>query len=86
MNCIVDGVNFRYLEDVIPLINYRPPAVKTINRGNEDAKQADRDGYRSKGLDEQSIHAIESIGRSDRIDSQVSDAFACISSFLIVLS
>jgi ATP-dependent RNA helicase DHX57 len=61
----------RYLEDVIPLIRYRPPLPKANKKESEDAQRAFREEYKAKGLDDSSITAIHSITRSDRIDFQV---------------
>ncbi|RDB29375.1 hypothetical protein Hypma_015909 [Hypsizygus marmoreus] len=59
----------KYLEDVVPLIHYRPPIPKTGKRESEESQRAFRDEY--KGLDESSITAIHNITRSDRIDFQL---------------
>lgn len=62
---------FRYLEDVIHLINYRPPLVKSTKREKEDESRAFREEYKSKGLDDQSVSVIQNLSRAERIDYQV---------------
>jgi ATP-dependent RNA helicase DHX57 len=61
-------VEFRYLEDVMPLIHYRPSKGKR----NETVEEAFRDELKSQGLDDQSITAIHSTVRADHVDPKVS--------------
>ncbi|KAJ6503274.1 P-loop containing nucleoside triphosphate hydrolase protein [Mycena vitilis] len=60
-----------YLEDIIPQIKYRPPAVRSMRKESGDALQAFRDEHKSKGLDDATISAIQVISRSDRLDFQL---------------
>ncbi|KAF8167397.1 P-loop containing nucleoside triphosphate hydrolase protein [Crassisporium funariophilum] len=61
----------KYLEDIIPIINYRPASVKPTRKENADAQKALRQEYLSSGLDESSVTAIQNITRSERIDYQL---------------
>ncbi|KAJ7109956.1 P-loop containing nucleoside triphosphate hydrolase protein [Mycena epipterygia] len=60
-----------YLEDIIPLINYRPSAARSTRKESGDALKAFREEHKSKGLDDASISAIQIISRSERIDFQL---------------
>ncbi|KII93616.1 hypothetical protein PLICRDRAFT_131582 [Plicaturopsis crispa FD-325 SS-3] len=60
-----------YLEDVIPLIKYRPPMTKPGKKESDAEQRAFRDEFKSKGLDDPSVNAIQNISRSDRIDFQL---------------
>ncbi|KAF8078990.1 P-loop containing nucleoside triphosphate hydrolase protein [Lyophyllum atratum] len=64
-------VTDKYLEDLVPLIKYRPPAPKSDKKQSQDALKAFQDEYRSLGLNDSSITAIHNITRSDRIDFQL---------------
>lgn len=61
----------RYLEDIIPLIKYRPSAARSTRKESGDALKAFREEHKTKGLDDASISAIQIISRSERIDFQV---------------
>ncbi len=64
-------VPFRYLEDILPVINYRPPNTK-LNRGeNAMALKELRDSHRAAGISDDVITAIQAINRSGRIDYTV---------------
>lgn len=63
----------RYLEDVIPLLNYRPSAMKRGKNTNDS--QPNQDEYVAQGLDNQTIQTIQAISKSDRIDFQVCPIF-----------
>ncbi|ESK92682.1 dead deah box [Moniliophthora roreri MCA 2997] len=56
-----------YLEDFIPKLEYRPPAIK----GKQDKAEAEKTAYMKQGLDEQSVTSIMNISRSERIDYQL---------------
>ncbi|KZP25382.1 P-loop containing nucleoside triphosphate hydrolase protein [Athelia psychrophila] len=59
----------KYLEDVIPLIKYRPSAAR---RGrNTGDSQPNQEEYAAQGLDNQTIQAIQAISKADRIDYQL---------------
>ncbi|KAJ6575382.1 P-loop containing nucleoside triphosphate hydrolase protein [Mycena capillaripes] len=60
-----------YLEDIIPQIKYRPPAVRSSRKESGEALQAFREEHKSKGLDDATISAIQIISRSDRLDFQL---------------
>jgi hypothetical protein len=62
---------YRYLEDIIPLIKYQPPSVRPNKKETEEEKKAIREQFKDKGLDDTSIHALQSISRSSYIDYQV---------------
>ncbi|KAF9469778.1 P-loop containing nucleoside triphosphate hydrolase protein [Collybia nuda] len=61
----------RYLEDLIPLIHYRPPLPRSNKKQAEDSQRALREELQTKGLDDSSIIAIHNIIHSDRIDFQL---------------
>ena len=61
----------RYLEDVLPLIKYRPSSPKRGQKQDEDEWRMERNQYRLDGLDEQTAAAVQAISRSDNIDYQV---------------
>ncbi|TFK41870.1 P-loop containing nucleoside triphosphate hydrolase protein [Crucibulum laeve] len=63
-------VTDKYLEDVVPHINYRPPHVRPSKKV-EDAQKTMRDEFKAQGLDDTSIVAIQNIIRSDRLDYQL---------------
>ena len=58
----------RYLEDIVPLIDYRP---STVQRGKERS-EPEKDSLAVQRLDERRINAIS---RSGRLDYQVSVIF-----------
>ncbi|KAJ7675357.1 P-loop containing nucleoside triphosphate hydrolase protein [Mycena rosella] len=61
-----------YLEDIIPVINYRPTAARFSKKESGDALKAFREELKTtKGLDDASISAIQIISRSDRLDFQL---------------
>ncbi|TFK56866.1 P-loop containing nucleoside triphosphate hydrolase protein [Heliocybe sulcata] len=60
-----------YLEDLIPRIDYRPVPLRQSKKEVEEARRPFQDKLRAKGLDDQSIGAIESITRSGKIDYQL---------------
>jgi ATP-dependent RNA helicase DHX57 len=60
-----------YLENVVPMIDYRPPTARSTRKESEAQKKASHEAYQALGLSEQSINAIENIIRSDRIDYQL---------------
>lgn len=64
-----DDSFLRYLEEVIPKLNYRPSPGSVKPRGKED--DALLEEYRAQGLEDSHIIAIQNIVRSQRIDYQV---------------
>ncbi|KAJ7897125.1 P-loop containing nucleoside triphosphate hydrolase protein [Mycena olivaceomarginata] len=60
-----------YLEDIIPVIKYRPSAPRSSRKESGEVLQAFRDEHKSKGLDDASISAIQIISRADRLDFQL---------------
>jgi len=61
-----------YLEDIIPLINFRPSASRHAKNMAEDQRRAMRDALDAQGLNPDSIAAIETVMRNERIDYNVS--------------
>ena len=57
-----------YLEDILPVVDYRPPFVRS---GKNSPKQNLREEYQSEGIETSVAVAIKNIMRSDRIDYQV---------------
>lgn len=64
----------RYLEDIVPLIDYRPLASRPARRNKDTMieEQIFADELQERGIDGESIHAIQKISLSDRIDFDVS--------------
>ncbi|KZT27687.1 P-loop containing nucleoside triphosphate hydrolase protein [Neolentinus lepideus HHB14362 ss-1] len=60
-----------YLEDFVPQIDYRPAPPRQGKREVEETRRPFQLKLQAKGLDDQSIGAIESITRSGRIDYQL---------------
>lgn len=60
-----------YLEDLLPVISYRPASVKATEKKLTEQQEAARQVYRDKGMDEEAIIAMEHISRANRIDYQV---------------
>ena len=58
------------MEDIIPLIKYQPPSIRSNKKETEEEK-AIREQFKDKGLDDTSIHTLQSISRSSYIDYQV---------------
>ncbi|KAJ7070765.1 P-loop containing nucleoside triphosphate hydrolase protein [Mycena amicta] len=57
-----------YLEDVVPLIKYRPSATRYSRKESAEALKAFRDEQRAQGLDDATISAIQTLSRSERLD------------------
>ncbi|KAF4606324.1 hypothetical protein EYR38_000377 [Pleurotus pulmonarius] len=57
-----------YLEDIIPMIGYRPHIGKQIKRGGN--KEEEEFGERTN-LQEDDIRAIQAVSRNDRVDYQL---------------
>ncbi|KIO25963.1 hypothetical protein M407DRAFT_236196 [Tulasnella calospora MUT 4182] len=66
-----------YLEDLLPVISYRPASVKATEKKLTEQQEAARQVYRDKGMDEEAIIAMEHISRANRVDYQL--LAACIS-------
>lgn len=62
---------YRYLEDVLPLISYRPTGVKNTKKLSAQDRRKLEDEFSQLGLDEKSVSAIQTITYSDRIDYEV---------------
>ncbi|KAJ7103273.1 P-loop containing nucleoside triphosphate hydrolase protein [Mycena belliarum] len=60
-----------YLEDIIPMIHYRPAAARSNKKETGDALKVFREEHKSKGLDDAAITAIQIISRAERIDFQL---------------
>ncbi|KAF7981091.1 hypothetical protein HWV62_34789 [Athelia sp. TMB] len=68
-------VEDKYLEDVIPLIKYRPSAAR---RGKTTGdSQPNQEEYIAQGLDNQTIQIIQALSKADRIDYQLVAAVVC---------
>ncbi|KAI0931624.1 hypothetical protein AcW2_000470 [Taiwanofungus camphoratus] len=63
-------VEDKYLEDIVPLIDYRPLASRPARRNKDTMieEQIFADELQERGIDGESIHAIQKISLSDRID------------------
>ncbi|KAG9044048.1 hypothetical protein FS837_008842 [Tulasnella sp. UAMH 9824] len=66
-----------YLEDLLPVVSYRPASVKATEKKLTEQQEATRQVYRDKGMDEEVIIAMEHISRANRVDYQL--LAACIS-------
>ncbi|EPT05932.1 hypothetical protein FOMPIDRAFT_1026812 [Fomitopsis schrenkii] len=66
-------VEDRYLEDLIPQLSYRPSASTRTRKGKEAEEEGKRlhDELSAKGVDDESLKAIQAISRSDRIDFEL---------------
>ncbi|KAF9486472.1 P-loop containing nucleoside triphosphate hydrolase protein [Pholiota conissans] len=65
-------VTDKYLEDVLSVINYRPPAPKTYGKPKTAAgKRHIREEYQAEGYADPIANAIQNLIRSDRIDYQL---------------
>ncbi|CAA7264809.1 unnamed protein product [Cyclocybe aegerita] len=58
----------KYLEDVLPLINYKPPSARAT-KGDGETRQ--RQEYESQGLQKEVVDAIQNLIRAGRIDCQL---------------
>ncbi|PCH34268.1 nucleoside triphosphate hydrolase protein [Wolfiporia cocos MD-104 SS10] len=63
-------VEDRYLEDFIPLIGYRPTSSFRTRKGREveNEQKALYNDLTERGLDEDSVKAVQAISRTDKID------------------
>jgi len=71
---VYDQSNFhflRYLEDFLPLIDYKPPATRLAKGESSEVLKNLRDDYLASGITDSDIDAIQTISRSDRIDYKV---------------
>ncbi|KAF7302730.1 Dead deah box [Mycena chlorophos] len=57
-----------YLEDIVPLIQYRPSATRFSRKESADVLKAFREQQKAQGLDDATISAIQTISRSERLD------------------
>jgi hypothetical protein len=60
-----------YLEDILPGINYNPPAVRGGEKVTAEQSQSFRDYFEKSGVRSDTIRSLEAIRRADRIDYQV---------------
>ncbi|KAF8899103.1 P-loop containing nucleoside triphosphate hydrolase protein [Infundibulicybe gibba] len=60
----------KYLEDILPLIDYHPPPVKFVKE-NEATQKAFREEFEARGLDKSTINDLRNLVHSDRIDFQL---------------
>ncbi|KAH9842863.1 P-loop containing nucleoside triphosphate hydrolase protein [Rhodofomes roseus] len=63
-------VEDRYLEDFMSHVNYRPSSSARTRKGKEAEEEGKKlhDDLAAKGLDDETVKAIQAISRSDRID------------------
>lgn len=63
----------RYLEDFVPEVGYRPSASARTKKGREAEEDGRRlhDELTAKGINDETLRAIQTISRSDRIDYEV---------------
>ncbi|KAF7303226.1 Dead deah box [Mycena kentingensis (nom. inval.)] len=57
-----------YLEDIFPLITYRPSATRNSRKESADVFKAFREEQKALGLDDATISAIQTISRAERLD------------------
>ncbi|KAK0208634.1 P-loop containing nucleoside triphosphate hydrolase protein [Desarmillaria ectypa] len=57
-----------YLEDVISLIDYRPPAIKPAQKESREEQGAFRAEYASGGLSDECVTALQNFTRANAID------------------
>ncbi|KAA1467821.1 P-loop containing nucleoside triphosphate hydrolase protein [Dentipellis sp. KUC8613] len=67
---ITHPVTDKYLEDILPALDYRPQISRSGKRKDDDDR-ADKEQYISQGLDERMALALQAITRSDRLDYQL---------------
>ena len=60
-----------YLEDILPVIKYKPSGLRFSGKSNNDQIAALRTHFEGLGLDEESIKALEILKKADRIDYSV---------------
>lgn len=60
-----------YLEDIIPVIDYKPSGLRFSGKSNEDQIASLRTHFEALGLDSESIKALEILKKAGRIDYNV---------------
>ena len=60
-----------YLEDIIPVINYKPSGLRFSGKSNDDQIASLRAHFEGLGLDSESIKALEILKKAGRIDYNV---------------
>jgi hypothetical protein len=60
-----------YLEDIIPVIKYKPSGLRFSKKSNDDQIVSLRTHFERLGLDSDSIKALEILKKADRIDYNV---------------
>jgi hypothetical protein len=64
-----------YLEDIVPVIKYKPSGLRFSGRSNDDQIVSLRTHFEGLGLDSESIKALEILKKADRIDYNVISLF-----------
>jgi hypothetical protein len=62
---------YSYLEDILPVIQYKPSGLRFSGKSNDDQILALRTHFEGLGLDPESITALEILKKADRIDYNV---------------
>jgi len=60
-----------YLEDIIPVIKYKPSGLRLSGKSNDDQIASLRAHFEGLGLASESIKALETLKKADRIDYNV---------------
>ena len=60
-----------YLEDILPVIKYKPTGLRFSGKKNDDQIAALRTHLEGLGLDSESVKALEILKKADRIDYNV---------------
>lgn len=64
-------LRYSYLEDILPVIKYKPSGLRFSGRSNNDQIAALRTHFEGLGLDSGSVKALEILKKADRIDNNV---------------
>ena len=70
-------MNYRFLEDFIYLLDYRPFANRVGKKQDHEDLPVNREEFLNLGLDERNATAVQAISRSDRVDYAVRLYFGC---------
>lgn len=60
-----------YLEDILPVIKYKPSGLRSSGKSSDDQIAALRAHFEGLGLDSESIKALEILKKANRIDYDV---------------
>ncbi|KAF5368409.1 hypothetical protein D9758_002162 [Tetrapyrgos nigripes] len=60
-----------YLEDIIPQLQYKPPATNFGQKVNEKSQRALYEHFKSIGLDDETVKSIQRISSANRTDYQL---------------